>query len=213
MVLFRKVRSRLIKLEKFKTYLIYALGEILLIVIGLLIAWKINDINESRKNRIVEVKIYKSLSQELNTNLGVLDSAIADYTKNIQTLQNTINYLGMEPAELTADAKSMIVNLNYHKTIVRDEAINSINATNKFEFIESSKSKNINQSNEDLTLQLFAIDIFKKKENFEIVLLFSKNAWYKVKAFFGLLKDDDDTYDSIDIDDNDTETDADETKK
>ena len=81
MVLFRKVRSRLIKLEKFKTYLIYALGEILLIVIGLLIAWKINDINESRKNRIVEVKIYKSLSQELNTNLGVLDSAIADYTK------------------------------------------------------------------------------------------------------------------------------------
>lgn len=143
MVLFRKVRSRLIKLEKFKTYLIYALGEILLIVIGLLIAWKINDINESRKNRIVEVKIYKSLSQELNTNLGVLDSAIADYTKNIQTLQNTINYLGMEPAELNADAKSMIVNLNYHKTIVRDEAINSINATNKFEFIESDSLKKL----------------------------------------------------------------------
>ncbi|HAF78282.1 MAG TPA: hypothetical protein DCG42_13285 [Maribacter sp.] len=143
MVLFRKVRSRLIKLEKFKTYLIYALGEILLIVIGLLIAWKINDINESRKNRIVEVKIYKSLSQELNTNLGVLDSAIADYTKNIQTLQNTINYLGMEPAELTADAKSMIVNLNYQKTIVRDEAINSINATNKFEFIESDSLKKL----------------------------------------------------------------------
>lgn len=143
MVLFRKVRSRLIKLEKFKTYLIYALGEILLIVIGLLIAWKINDINESRKNRIVEVKIYKSLSQELNTNLGVLDSAIADYTKNIQTLQNTINYLGIEPAELTADAKSMIVNLNYRKTIVRDEAINSINATNKFEFIESDSLKKL----------------------------------------------------------------------
>ena len=56
MVLFRKVRSRLIKLEKFKTYLIYALGEILLIVIGLLIAWKINDINESRKNRIRKKK-------------------------------------------------------------------------------------------------------------------------------------------------------------
>ncbi len=50
-----------------------------------------------------------------------------------------------------------------------------INSVIKFEFIESSKSKNINQSNGDLTLQLFAIDIFKKKENFEIVLLFSKN--------------------------------------
>ena len=50
-----------------------------------------------------------------------------------------------------------------------------INSVIKFEFIESSKSKNINQSNIDLTLELLAIDIFKKKENFEIVLLFSKN--------------------------------------
>lgn len=46
------------------------------------------------------------------------------------------------------------------------------------------------------------------------VLLFSKNAWYKVKAFFGLLKEEDDTYDSIDIDeDNDAETDTNEHKK
>ncbi len=58
------------------------------------------------------------------------------------------------------------------KEIDNDKAINSVV---KFEFIESSKSKNIDQSNLDLTLELFAIDIFKKKENFEIVLLFSKN--------------------------------------
>ena len=46
------------------------------------------------------------------------------------------------------------------------------------------------------------------------ILLFSKNAWYKVKAFFGLLKEEDDTYDSIDIEDNDAETDdTDEHKK
>ena len=51
----------------------------------------------------------------------------------------------------------------------------TINSVVKFEFIESPKSKNIDQHNRDLTLELFAIDIFKKKENFEIVLLFSKN--------------------------------------
>ncbi len=38
------------------------------------------------------------------------------------------------------------------------------------------------------------------------ILLFSKNAMYKVKAFFGLLKDEDDKYDSIDIDEEETET-------
>ena len=62
--------------------------------------------------------------------------------------------------------------LRKDKEIDNGELINSVV---KFEFIESSKSKNINQSNVDLTLELFAIDIFKKKENFEIVLLFSKN--------------------------------------
>ena len=45
----------------------------------------------------------------------------------------------------------------------------------KFEFIESSKSKNIDQNNPDLVLDLLAINIFKKDKNFEITLLFSKN--------------------------------------
>ena len=39
------------------------------------------------------------------------------------------------------------------------------------------------------------------------VILFSKNVMYKVKAFFGLLKKEDDTYDSIDIEEQDTEID------
>ena len=50
-----------------------------------------------------------------------------------------------------------------------------INSIVKFEFIENSKSKNIDQLNKDLTLELLTIEIFKKKEIFEIVLLFSKN--------------------------------------
>ena len=50
-----------------------------------------------------------------------------------------------------------------------------INSVVKFEFIENSKSKNIDQSKLDLSLELLAIDIFKKEENFEIILLFSKN--------------------------------------
>ena len=66
----------------------------------------------------------------------------------------------------------LLSNLRMDKEKTNGKPINSVV---KFEFIESSKSKNIDQSNTDLTLELFAIDIFKKKENFEIVLLFSKN--------------------------------------
>ncbi len=50
-----------------------------------------------------------------------------------------------------------------------------INSVIKFEFIESSKSKNIDQSNIDKELELLAIDVFKRDKNFEITLLFSKN--------------------------------------
>ena len=51
----------------------------------------------------------------------------------------------------------------------------SINSVIKFEFIDSSKAKNINQNDKELVLELLAIDILKKEYNFEITLLFSKN--------------------------------------
>ncbi len=51
----------------------------------------------------------------------------------------------------------------------------SINSVVKFEFVESSKAKNIDQSDKELILKLLAINIFKKEYNFEITLLFSKN--------------------------------------
>ena len=50
-----------------------------------------------------------------------------------------------------------------------------INSIIKFEFINSSKSKNIDQKDPNLTLELLAIDVFKKEQNFEIIMLFSKN--------------------------------------
>jgi hypothetical protein len=50
-----------------------------------------------------------------------------------------------------------------------------INSIIKFDFIESSKSKNIDQNDLDSILELFAINVFKREHNFEITLLFSKN--------------------------------------
>ena len=54
-----------------------------------------------------------------------------------------------------------------------DEKIKSIC---KFEFVDSVKSKNIDQNNKNI-LELLAIDIFKVRENYEITLLFKNNAF------------------------------------
>ena len=47
----------------------------------------------------------------------------------------------------------------------------------KFEFVDSVKSKNIDQSNKSNILELLGIDLFKLGENFEINLLFNNNAF------------------------------------
>ena len=59
---------------------------------------------------------------------------------------------------------------------------NSIKSILKFEFIQSSKSKNIDQNSPKLLMELIAIDVFKKENNFEIILLFSKNRFITLSS-------------------------------
>tara|TARA_Y100001970_G_C14014394_1_gene740162 strand:+ start:592 stop:990 length:399 start_codon:yes stop_codon:yes gene_type:complete len=47
----------------------------------------------------------------------------------------------------------------------------------KFEFVDSVKSKNIDQNDKNSILELLAINLFKVGENFEITLLFNNNAF------------------------------------
>ena len=63
-----------------------------------------------------------------------------------------------------------------------EEKKSKINSIIKFEFIESTKSKKIDQNNPDLILELLAIDIFKKNFKYEIVLLFSNNKIINLNA-------------------------------
>jgi hypothetical protein len=62
---FRKIRQKLLTENKFSTYLIYASGEILLVVIGILIALSINNRNEAKKEAKVEKQYMISLLSDL----------------------------------------------------------------------------------------------------------------------------------------------------
>lgn len=143
MKVFRTIRRKLVGSGKFKTYLIYALGEILLITIGISIAWKINNLNDIRKNRIVEVKIYESLYDELRTNLNVLDSAIVRYNSSALSLKNTLHFVGIDSSKLTQETKDLIVEVKFKNTNLRNDALTSINNTNKFEFLENQSLKGL----------------------------------------------------------------------
>ncbi|MFC1719960.1 hypothetical protein ACFL00_02325 [Pseudomonadota bacterium] len=122
---------------KIENYLLYAFGEIILIVVGILIAWQINDLNEIKKNRVVQLKIYETLYEELNTNLGVLDNAIVRYNENTLALQNALTYVGLDPGDLNEEARDQIIKIKFRNTKLRVEALSSINSSDKFQFLEN----------------------------------------------------------------------------
>lgn len=84
--IFRKIRQKLLTENKFSKYLIYAIGEIVLVVIGILIALYINNKNEERKFDEAVVEQLKLLSDELKADIFI-------YEFKIDYLPNYINYL------------------------------------------------------------------------------------------------------------------------
>ena len=62
---FRKIRQNLIGKGDAKKYLLYAIGEILLVVIGILIALQINNWNQNRLNQIKELDYLQQLQSDL----------------------------------------------------------------------------------------------------------------------------------------------------
>lgn len=66
---FRKIRKKLLSESKLSVYLVYAFGEIILVVIGILIALQINNLNEQRKQNNLEQGYLLALKKEFENNL------------------------------------------------------------------------------------------------------------------------------------------------
>ena len=74
--LFNKMRKQRLAENKFSKYLLYAIGEIVLVVIGILIALQINNWNEERKVNIQELVLLKELKLSLESNTTILNNRI-----------------------------------------------------------------------------------------------------------------------------------------
>jgi hypothetical protein len=74
--IFRHIRHGLLKQNKFSRYILYALGEILLVVIGILIALQVNNWNENRINNKKEHRYLSSLLRDLNGQVKLIDHKI-----------------------------------------------------------------------------------------------------------------------------------------
>ena len=79
--LFRRMREKLISSGSLTKYLLYAIGEILLVVIGILIALQVNNWNEERISRALEQDYYCRFLENIQQDLIQVNSLIQE-TKN-----------------------------------------------------------------------------------------------------------------------------------
>mgnify|MGYP001445336077 CR=1 FL=1 len=89
----------------------------------------------------------------------------------------------------TAGAKVKVVDIKYLESnkvfllsiervkLEADEEDKKVSSICRFDFVDKVKSKNIDQKNDKLTLELLAIDYLKNKDDYEINLIFNHNAY------------------------------------
>jgi len=82
---FRRIKRKLWDEGSLRKYLIYAIGEILLVVIGVLIALQINNWNEDRKERVLEDDYLAKIS--LN-----IEDDIIQYNKILEANNQGLNF-------------------------------------------------------------------------------------------------------------------------
>lgn len=75
---FRRIRQNLIAENKFSRYLFYAVGEILLVVVGILIALQINNWNENNKNHELQLKYIEGIISDLEYDIRAYNIGIDD---------------------------------------------------------------------------------------------------------------------------------------
>ncbi len=76
--------------NKIGKYLLYASGEIILIVIGILVAFAINNWNEHRKTRIQDIELLNSLKVELSVDIAALADRKSHYENINDNIKQTI---------------------------------------------------------------------------------------------------------------------------
>jgi len=90
---FRKIRYNLMSKNKTGKYFKYAIGEILLVMIGILLALQVNNWNENRKAKTLELDILKEVLNGLETDLQDVNYNLTAHHNKLKSQKLIINWL------------------------------------------------------------------------------------------------------------------------
>ncbi len=93
---FRKIRQRLLTEHRLGKYLLYALGEIVLVMIGILLALQVSNWNEERKNRKEQFFILNKLQSDLESDSAQIKEKISAAESGIENYKFCLDVLARE---------------------------------------------------------------------------------------------------------------------
>ena len=91
--IFRKIRNQLIKDNSLKKYLIYAIGEVFLVVVGILLALQFNNWNIEKENAKKEEWYLINIVEDIEYQKGDLKDQIKEFTHSIQVSKQLLEDL------------------------------------------------------------------------------------------------------------------------
>lgn len=108
---FRKIRQNQIMENKTGKYFKYAVGEIILVVIGILIALQINNWNETRKTRDKEIVYLTNIKSDLENSVQQIETFILKRNTQIKTANNIIEYFKGKPIQNWNDFNKKLIDI------------------------------------------------------------------------------------------------------
>jgi len=168
---FRKIRYDLMGKSKTGKYLKYAIGEIILVIIGILIALSINNWNTNRKQKFEEQNLLKDLRTEVKSNIESLTIVINEHKKSYDVAQDFKNlFKNREAFNIMSDSafQSMFQKLNMNWTFDPKKGIlNSMIASGQINTLSNKELKYLIASLEDIIADTFedTMKIEKRRDN------------------------------------------------
>ena len=202
---FRKIRQNLISEDKTVKYLKYAFGEIILVVIGILIALQINNWNEKKSNINQAKEHLKTIKLNLQDDIKQADNLLSetqttidyanDFLEQFKTLKHVDNNVQMYLIYMMFE-RNMEINESGINALVNSNGMSFIDKElqtkilNYYRYIEQLKSRELNANTEIKTMYEPYV-----KENY--YWIYNKtNPWHRQSEFY---KDDPRKIENIDL--------------
>jgi hypothetical protein len=193
--IFKKIRRNLLSSNKMTSYLFYAIGEIVLVMIGILLALYINNWNENRKQDEQLMSIIKTVRKDLVTDTIVASRIIQFYDSINKYSEKVINYEYNRSTIEECDLCRSLTTI-YQPFTMQDKDYNMLKNFNEYDF-ETNDSLQISivQFYKSLSTILEQSNDFVKQETLKNLDHYRTKPWFidwmkgrfteEMKAYFG----------------------------